>query len=349
MTTLVVAFLATLFLAACSSNSNSSTTTSSASEELTITDATGKVTVPSNPKRIVVLDLGVADTIRALGHEDAIVGMASKSLPTYLKELGENKNITNVGSLKEVNLEKIAELKPDLIIASGRTSAQLDDFKEIAPTVYFSADSTNYWKSVQANIKEVAKVFGDDAVKEADKQIKDIDEIVTKSADNNKETSKTTLMLLLNEGNIAGIAANGRYSFVYGDLGFKPTSLKIEEKKHGKGGKSDKAKTEQSSSASSETSSSTEAGKSNPHGNSLSYESIAQVNPDLIFVVDRTIAIGGDQSTNSDLLNNELIQSTNAGKNKKIITLSSDLWYLSGGGLESTKLMFEEVAQYAGK
>ena len=60
------------------------------------------------------------------------------------------------------------------------------------------------------------------------------------------------------------------------------------------------------------------------------------------------MAIGGDDSANSDILNNDLIQATNAGQNNKIITLTSDLWYLSGGGLESTKLMIEEVAAYAG-
>ncbi len=65
-------------------------------------------------------------------------------------------------------------------------------------------------------------------------------------------------------------------------------------------------------------------------------------------MVDRTLAIGGDDSANSDILNNDLIQATNAGQNNKIITLTSDLWYLSGGGLESTKLMIEEVAAYAG-
>ncbi|KXT74430.1 Iron compound ABC uptake transporter permease protein PiuB [Streptococcus sp. DD10] len=84
------------------------------------------------------------------------------------------------------------------------------------------------------------------------------------------------------------------------------------------------------------------------HGSSLSFESVSQVNPDLIFVVDRTLAIGGDDTQNSDILNNSLLQATNAGKNKKIVTLTPDLWYLSGGGLESTKLMFEEVAKYAG-
>ena len=43
------------------------------------------------------------------------------------------------------------------------------------------------------------------------------------------------------------------------------------------------------------------------------------------------------------LYKNELIKETNAGKNNKIVTLQPDVWYLSGGGLESTKLMIEDA------
>ena len=42
---------------------------------------------------------------------------------------------------------------------------------------------------------------------------------------------------------------------------------------------------------------------------------------------------------------NELVAQTNAGKNQQIISLEPDVWYLSGGGLESMKLMIEDVNQ----
>ena len=63
------AAVAVVLLAACSDNkqSNSKTTnSSSASSEVTIKTANGDVKVPTNPKKIVTLDLGAADTIRAL-------------------------------------------------------------------------------------------------------------------------------------------------------------------------------------------------------------------------------------------------------------------------------------------
>ncbi|MGQ7392227.1 siderophore ABC transporter substrate-binding protein [Streptococcus suis] len=315
MKRITLAFLALfsiIALAACSSAEQVST-----SQDITIQTSTGETTVPSNPQKIVVLDYGVADSLRALGKEDTIVGMPKDSLPTYLKDLKDKKEITNVGNLREVNLETVAELEPDLIILSSRTQDQQAEFEKIAPAIYFETSTSDYLNSVKTNATELAKLFGDEVVKEAESKLADIDTLVQTAQDKNKDTQLTTLTVLLNEGSMAGIAPDGRYSFIYKTLDFQPTDLKLKENTQGNQGRS--------------------------HGSSLSLESVSQINPDIIFVVDRTLAIGGDDTQNSDILNNALIQDTNAGKNKKIITLTPDLWYLSGGGLESTKLMFEEV------
>ncbi|HFU3730951.1 TPA: siderophore ABC transporter substrate-binding protein [Streptococcus suis] len=321
MKRITLAFLALfsiIALAACSSAEQVST-----SQDITIQTSTGETTVPSNPQKIVVLDYGVADSLRALGKEDTIVGMPKDSLPTYLKDLKDKKEITNVGNLREVNLETVAELEPDLIILSSRTQDQQAEFEKIAPAIYFENSTSDYLNSVKTNATELAKLFGDEVVKEAESKLADIDTLVQTAQDKNKDTQLTTLTVLLNEGSMAGIAPDGRYSFIYKTLGFQPTDLKLEENTQGNQGRS--------------------------HGSSLSLESVSQINPDIIFVVDRTLAIGGDDTQNSDILNNALIQETNAGKNKKIITLTPDLWYLSGGGLESTKLMFEEVVAHLEK
>ena len=339
----LVALVSVLTLVACSNGSGKD---SSATQEKTVTikTSTGNNKVPKNPKKIVVLDYGVADTIRALGKEDSIVGLPIDRLPSYLSDFKNKKGITNVGNLKEVNLEKIAELEPDLIILSNRTQDQMEEFKKIAPTVYFETSSKDYWGSVKTNIQELAKVFGDKAEETAKTKLSEIDQIVKKAQEANKDTQSTTLTVMLNEGNIAGVSPEGRFSFIYNSLGFKPTSLEIPNEKHGGGKEGKKGKEEKNEKKASKE----QKGGAN-HGFSLSFESVNQVNPDFIFVVDRTLAIGGDDTQNSDILNNSLLQETNAGKNGHIVTLTPDLWYLSGGGLESTKLMFEEVSKYAGQ
>ncbi len=55
-------------------------------------------------------------------------------------------------------------------------------------------------------------------------------------------------------------------------------------------------------------------------------------NPDIIFVIDRTKAIGGNESE-SEFVANEIVQETNAGQNDQVIELDAAVWYLAGSGL----------------
>ncbi|MBX9101863.1 siderophore ABC transporter substrate-binding protein [Streptococcus anginosus] len=309
--------IAVVLLAACGANkqTNSKTTnSSSASSEVTVKTANGDVKVPTNPKKIVTLDLGAADTIRALGKESSIVGMPKKTLPTYLKNLPSS--IKNVGNMKEPDMEAIAALKPDLIIASGRTAQYVKKLKEIAPTVLFQTDNKDYWSSSKKNILSLASIFGEDGTKKAKSELAKLDKEIQTVVAANEKSNKNALAMMLNEGAMSAFGAKSRFAFLYSTLKFKPTDAKIKESRHGQ---------------------------------EVSFESIKQINPDIIFVLNRTLAIGGDNSANKDLLNNSLIQETNAAKNKTIVNLTSDLWYLSGGGLESTKLMIEDVKNVAGK
>ncbi|UGQ08299.1 siderophore ABC transporter substrate-binding protein [Streptococcus anginosus] len=309
--------IAVVLLAACGANkqSNSKTTnSSSASSEVTVKTANGNVKVPTNPKKIVTLDLGAADTIRALGKESSIVGMPKKTLPAYLKNLPSS--IKNVGSMKEPDMEAIAALKPDLIIASGRTAQYVKKLKEIAPTVLFQTDNKDYWSSSKKNILSLASIFGEDGTKKAKSELAKLDKEIQTVVAANEKSNKNALAMMLNEGAMSAFGAKSRFAFLYSTLKFKPTDAKIKESRHGQ---------------------------------EVSFESIKQINPDIIFVLNRTLAISGDNSANKDLLNNSLIQETNAAKNKTIVNLTSDLWYLSGGGLESTKLMIENVKNVAGK
>lgn len=85
--------------------------------------------VPKNPKKVVVLDYGVLDTMDKLGLGDTVVGMPRENVPSYLKKYDTDK-VENLGGLKEVDIEKINELAPDLIISSGRMSDMNEKFEK---------------------------------------------------------------------------------------------------------------------------------------------------------------------------------------------------------------------------
>jgi iron complex transport system substrate-binding protein len=103
----------------------------------TVEHAMGETVIESQPKRVVVLDVGELDNVVSLGIKP--VGLAptegSPALPSYLKK--DAGTPANVGTINNLNLEAIAGLKPDLILGSQlRAADKYDELSKIAPTVF---------------------------------------------------------------------------------------------------------------------------------------------------------------------------------------------------------------------
>lgn len=301
-------------LAGCGSTNGESTSastdkaaTSSTVKEaktMEVQDSNGKVTVPKNPEKVVVFDNGSLDTLDALGVGDKVVGAATDNLPEYLADY---KKVDSAGGIKEPDLEKINQMKPDLIIISGRQSDFLDQLKEIAPTMYLAVDTSDTWNSIKQNVETLGKIFGKE--KAAKEQLAELETSIKETKTKAEESKDKALTVLVNEGQLSTYGKDSRFGIVYDTFGFAQADDAI---------------------------------KASTHGQSVSYEYVLDKNPDVLFVVDRTKAIGGDDS-NNNVADNELVAQTTAGKNKKVISLQPDVWYLSGGGLESVKMMLEDV------
>lgn len=79
-----------------------------------VTDALGRdVTYSYPPERIIALDPAITETLYHFGLDEKIVGRTRFCI--YPKE--KVKNAVNVGGTKEIKMERIHGLKPDLIIA----------------------------------------------------------------------------------------------------------------------------------------------------------------------------------------------------------------------------------------
>lgn len=305
--TVSLAALFTLGACGATSNTNDSAAKESSATEaktITVTDSNGSIEVPKNPKKVVVFDNGSLDTIDALGEGETVVGAPTKNLPEYLSDY---KKVESAGGIKEPDLEKINELQPDLIIISGRQQDYQEKLSKIAPTMYLAVDAKDTWNSTKQNIETLAVVF--DKQEEADKKIAELEKEITAVKEKASASDETALVTLVNEGQLSAYGNGSRFGIIHDTFGFKQADDKIE---------------------------------ASTHGQSVSYEYILEKNPDILFVIDRTKAIGGDAS-NDNVAENELVKQTIAGKNGKVISLQPDIWYLSGGGLESTHLMIEDV------
>lgn len=154
---LVLITATALVAGACSSDSgteNAGTAAGTASENgafpVSIPSALGTAEIPEEPQRVVTLGWGAEDAALALGVVPiAVQDMSSDSgsddglLPwsreTLEKVDPEAEPTLLKASSKEIPFEQIAELAPDLVLAthSGLTQEQYDKLDEIAPTVAY--------------------------------------------------------------------------------------------------------------------------------------------------------------------------------------------------------------------
>lgn len=77
------------------------------------------------------------------------------------------------------------------------------------------------------------------------------------------------------------------------------------------------------------------------HGNEASFEFVVQKAPDYIFVLDRDAAISREGAQLAkDIMENELVMSTDAYKNGNLIYLEhTAVWYTAEGGITALDLM----------
>ncbi|MGV9266359.1 ABC transporter substrate-binding protein [Kitasatospora sp. NPDC003701] len=116
--------------------------------DVTVTAATGPVTVPGAPMRVVTLDTAELDSALTLGITPVGAALAplDAGFPDYWPT-SRLAGITRVGDIGAPDLAAIRALRPDLILSNQtRDGARYDQLREIAPTVL--TQTTGYpWKA----------------------------------------------------------------------------------------------------------------------------------------------------------------------------------------------------------
>lgn len=303
-TVLLVAFTAVGCGKNNSGNSTEGTSNPSTAQEVKITHVAGETTVKTNPKKVVVFDYGILDALDKMEIE--VAALPKKTLPSYLEKYKNDKYV-DVGNLQEPNFEKISEIKPDLIIISTRQAKLYEEFKEIAPTVEVEMKNDDYIGSFKGNMITLGKIFNKEALVE--KELKTIDDSIKALNEKVTATGKNALIILANDGALSAYGEVSRFGIIHKNFGFKAVDKNIEV---------------------------------STHGQNISFEYIAEKNPDYLFVVDRGAVVGGSNSA-KQTLENDLVKGTTAYKNNKIIYLDAPVWYQSVGGFNSTSKMISEI------
>ncbi|REB05656.1 iron ABC transporter substrate-binding protein [Sporosarcina sp. BI001-red] len=291
-----------------------------------ITDIHGTVTVPINPKNVIVLDNRSFQTLADWGIELAAVPKAVMTADSpYVKD----EKVQDIGNHREPNLEILAAADPELVIVGQRFANYYDDIKKLVPNAVVidinvdvseetETPGENLVKGLKDNTVTLGKIF--DKNEEAEKLIADFDQSIedAKSAYNGTDT----VMGVIVSGGDIGFAAPGSgrvWGPMYEIFGWVP-ALEVKES------------------------------TSDHQGDEVSVEAIAQSNPDWIFVMDRDASITGitDKVPAQDVIDQSpALQKTTAITKEQIVYAPADT-YLNES-IQTYLKLFEDLKEALGK
>ena len=297
-----ILFVLPVMLAGCMQTVNN--TTASVTMLTTVSDSRGEQRVSPHPQRIVSYDFGSVDTLLMLNAD--VIALPLQSVPAYIQRMPHGIWV-DAGGMENPDLSTVRTLKPDLIIITGRQSQQYAQLKSIAPVLDLSDHPQRYLDSVKYNVNLLAKLTG--ALQAAELALIRLQMQVDQARSVITGSGYHTLVLIHNDGHFFSIP----HPVLFQVLGAIPSEAVLQQVAQ-------------------------EPSQRIP----LSITEIQDDDPDVIFIIDRSAAIG-KTPLDVELWLKKGINQTKAAKQQRIVLLQPDLWYLSGGGLHSLPLQVEEV------
>ena len=275
------------------------------------------IEVPYDPQRIAILDMPALDIVDALGLGDRIVGSAKVTIE-YLTQYNPDDSdgrIANLGSVKTADLEQVAACEPDIIFIGGRLSSMYADLSAIAPVVYLAVDyEKGVVESTKYNAQTIASIFGKEAEVEAmfegfQPRIDALNAVLS---------GHDILLAMYNNNAMSLMDTESQLNILAYELGGNNLGETV--------GEVDKA----------------------THGEDASWETIINLNPEYIFVLDRSTATGAaDEGVLGarEVIENDLIKELDVYKNGKIIYFidHANVWYTSTGGVQALDTMLADL------
>ncbi|MBP6346143.1 ABC transporter substrate-binding protein [Neisseriaceae bacterium CLB008] len=260
-------------------------------------------------KRIVAMDFGALDTLAELGAANRVVALPKENGPEYMSVYATDA-YQNTGGMKTPDLAVIKAAKPDVIIMAGRQNAAHDELVKIAPTIRYATDSKKYLASAKDNALMLGELVGKKA--EAEQKWAAL-ETKIKGIQAQADASPVKATVMLHNGGKLMVSNSGYAAFIHDALHVKKADANVGDERV-----------------------------------VVDAAYLNKVNPDVIYVIDRSSAIG-QAPLDMKLFADKDMKKVKAVKNQKVVVLTPKLWYLSGGGLQSISLQADEVAKHLGK
>lgn len=194
---------------------------------VTVAHKYGSTTIDKEPKTIVTLGLSDQDAVLALGVKPAGSVDWFKEQPygkwPWTKDKWGSVKPVIVGERDEYNIEKIAQLKPDLVIAqySGMKKEQYDTLSKFTKVVAQPKEHPDYGAPWQVMTRQIGKALGKDA--ETEKLIADIGTRFKAVRDKHPEFATKTLAVAdsFEAGKYSAFTKTDPKAIFFSELGFK--------------------------------------------------------------------------------------------------------------------------------
>lgn len=212
-----------------------------------------------------------------------------------------------IGTLFEPDFESIAAMAPQLIIAGGRSQMQVRPLSAIAPTLDMTITGRDLIAEAESRLAAYGAIF--DRADRAEALKAELDDRIAQ-ARASAHGKGNALILMTNGGKISAYGAASRFGWVHG-------ALDLPEARPGLTAEN--------------------------HGEAVSFEFVADVNPDWLLVIDRGAAIGQGGQAAAATLDNPLIAGTTAARKGQVVYLDSAAMYLAGGGYHSVMEALDQL------
>ena len=223
----------------------------------------------------------------------------------------------NLGTVKTADLEKVAASEPEIIFIGGRLASVYTDLEAIAPVVYLAVDyEKGIVESTKANAKTIASIFGKEA--EVDAMFTDFQPRIDALRD--VLNGKDVLLGMYNANALGLMDTASQLNLITNELGANNVGESV--------GETEKA----------------------THGEEASWETIITLNPEYMFILDRSTATeAADEGVMEirEVIENDLIKELDVYKNGKIVYFieHANVWYTSTGGVQALDTMLSDLEE----
>lgn len=277
---------------------------------VTVQHQLGTTVVEHLPQRVAALDMNEVDFLDQLGVP--VAGMPKDFVPHFLARYKDAVAVEDLGSIVQPNLERVHASKPDLILITSLQANHYAELSKMAPTIQFDVDyrdsDSRHIEVIKQHLVTLGKVF--DKQQLAAEKANELDARVEQARDVTRDRPERALVVLYNNGAFSSFGVKSRYGFVFEALGVKPAGPVAD---------------------------------TGLHGQPISSEFIQQANPDIIYVVDRTAVMERRPTMTAEDMDNPLLRETNAWKNRRVVFVDAQAWYVTAASPTSLKLIIDDV------